>query len=248
MVRARSATVSPGDRSAHRTSAGRGPGSTHSRPAHHRCRRLPLVLLRSPGAHPSRPCDRHRAGARSRVPRGRAQQRDAPGARLSSRSVPARSSPPTPGGAPRDPGADRGKRVVPPERRSAPCPDGDTADMGQHRPMRSKDSSHEVTRRSGRVRSVGAGGAAGAARLVMWAAIGASITLLGVLLALGWEEAAWSTAAGLLVLACLGVCIWSGLQARGTERDVRQAVARMTAARHGGARAGSPESGGNDGR
>lgn len=69
-------------------------------------------------------------------------------------------------------------------------------------------------------------------RLVMWTAIGGSVALLGVLLALGWQDRAWTTAAGTLLLACVFVCIWAAAQGRTTEREVRRAVARLAAARN----------------
>jgi hypothetical protein len=69
------------------------------------------------------------------------------------------------------------------------------------------------------------------ARIVMWAAIAGSLALLGVLLALGWGEGAWTTAAGVLLLACVFVCIWAGVQSRTTDREVRRAVARIATAR-----------------
>lgn len=67
--------------------------------------------------------------------------------------------------------------------------------------------------------------------LVMWSAIGGSIALLGVLLALGWDDAAWATAAGVLLFACVLVCIFAGEQGRSTDREVRRAVDRLAAAR-----------------
>ena len=68
-------------------------------------------------------------------------------------------------------------------------------------------------------------------RLVMWAAIGGSTALLGVLLAVGWGDEAWTTAGGALLLACVFVCIWAVVQDRTAERDVRRAVDRLAAAR-----------------
>ena len=68
-------------------------------------------------------------------------------------------------------------------------------------------------------------------RLVMWTAIAGSIALVGVLLAVGWEERAWTTAAGTLLVASVFVCIWAAAQGRATEREVRRAVARIAAAR-----------------
>ena len=77
-------------------------------------------------------------------------------------------------------------------------------------------------------------------RVVMWSAIGGSIALLGALLALGWDDAAWSTAAGVLLLACIGVCIFAAAQSRSTDREVRRAVARLAAAREADERRRAP--------
>jgi hypothetical protein len=66
----------------------------------------------------------------------------------------------------------------------------------------------------------------------MWAAIGASSALAGVLLARGWQERGWTTAAGTLLVACVLVCIWAATQGRATEREVRRAIDRIAAARH----------------
>jgi hypothetical protein len=85
-------------------------------------------------------------------------------------------------------------------------------------------------------------------RLVMWAAIGGSIALLGVLLALGWQDRAWTTAAGTLLLACVFVCIWAAAQGRTTEREVRRIVARLAAARHEEDRRRAPRNGTAAGR
>ena len=65
----------------------------------------------------------------------------------------------------------------------------------------------------------------------MWAAIGGSFVLLGVLLALGWGHVAWSAAASVLLLSCILVCLFAVLQSRTTDREVRDAVARLAAQR-----------------
>jgi predicted lysophospholipase L1 biosynthesis ABC-type transport system permease subunit len=69
------------------------------------------------------------------------------------------------------------------------------------------------------------------AHVVMWTAIGLSIALLGVLLALGWDDGAWATAAGALLIACIAVCVVAVLQSRSTDREVRRAIERLAAAR-----------------
>lgn len=70
-----------------------------------------------------------------------------------------------------------------------------------------------------------------APRVVMWAAVGLSVVLFGLLIALGWPDNAGTIAAGLLLLACVAVCIWAGVQGRISDREVDRAVARMAAAR-----------------
>ena len=82
----------------------------------------------------------------------------------------------------------------------------------------------------------------------MWAAIGGSVALLGVLLALGWGDRAWATAAGVLLLACVFVCIWAAAQGRVAEREVRRAVARLAAARQEDERRRAPRRKTADGR
>ena len=84
-------------------------------------------------------------------------------------------------------------------------------------------------------------------RVVMWSAIGGSIALLGALLALGWDDDAWATAAGVLLLSCVFVCIFAALQSRSTDREVRRAVARLAAAREAGERRRAPRQGAPDG-
>lgn len=65
----------------------------------------------------------------------------------------------------------------------------------------------------------------------MLAAIGGSAALVVALLVLGRGEASWSTAGGVLVVACLGICLWGALQGRRTEADIDDAVALMIANR-----------------
>ena len=77
-------------------------------------------------------------------------------------------------------------------------------------------------------------------RLLMWSAIGGSIALLGALLALGWDDGAWTIAAGVLLLSCVFVCIVAGVQSRDTDREVRRAVARLAAAREADERRRAP--------
>src|SRR3546814_19776497 len=65
----------------------------------------------------------------------------------------------------------------------------------------------------------------------MLAAIGGSAALLVALLVLCRGEPSWSTAGGVLVAACLGICLWGALQGRRTEADIDDAVALMIANR-----------------
>jgi hypothetical protein len=65
----------------------------------------------------------------------------------------------------------------------------------------------------------------------MWTAIGLSVVLFGLLTAVGWRDNAGTIAAGILLLACVAVCIWAGVQGRISEREVDRAIARMAAAR-----------------
>lgn len=67
--------------------------------------------------------------------------------------------------------------------------------------------------------------------VVMWATIFGSLMLLAVLLFLGWHDDAWTIAAGTLLLSCVFVCLWAVAQGRRTDRDVRDAVARLVEAR-----------------
>ena len=68
-------------------------------------------------------------------------------------------------------------------------------------------------------------------RIMMWAAIGLSFVLFGLLVAVGWRDNAGSIAAGFLLLACVAVCVWAGVQARIADREVDRAIAQMAAAR-----------------
>src|SRR3546814_4467631 len=74
----------------------------------------------------------------------------------------------------------------------------------------------------------------------MWAADGGSAALLVALFMLGRGEASWFTAGGVLVVACLGICLWGALQGRRTVVDIDDAVALMIAYRQ--TRYGSPPS------
>ena len=65
------------------------------------------------------------------------------------------------------------------------------------------------------------------ARVVMWAAIALSVALAVALRARGWDERAWQVAAGVLLLSCIAVCIWSAGVANRCDRDVRAAVERL---------------------
>jgi hypothetical protein len=71
-------------------------------------------------------------------------------------------------------------------------------------------------------------------RPVMWAAIALSLVLFGLLAGLGWgDNSAASLAGGLLLLACVAVCIWAAVQSRTAEREVDRAVGQIARLRRG---------------
>ena len=80
-------------------------------------------------------------------------------------------------------------------------------------------------------------------RRTMGTAIGGSVGLLAVLLGFGWRDRAWTVAAGVLLLACLAVCVWTVAQGRRAERDVDLAIERLAAARRADERRRSTRSG-----
>lgn len=77
-------------------------------------------------------------------------------------------------------------------------------------------------------------------RVVMWGAIGGSVVLLGVLLLAGLDQGAWVVASAALLVACVLVCVWAGVQGRITEREVRRAVERLAASRRARERSRRP--------
>lgn len=86
-----------------------------------------------------------------------------------------------------------------------------------------------------------------APRVVMWVAIGLSFGLFGLLVAVGWRDNAGTLAVGFLLLACVAVCVWAGVQGRIADREVERAIARMVAAREDDQRRRSPTRGTPDG-
>jgi hypothetical protein len=70
--------------------------------------------------------------------------------------------------------------------------------------MRSQRHDHATTATTGPTRAT--------PRRVMWAAIGLSVLLLGLLLAFGWGHDAWAAAAGFLFVACVAACVWAGVR------------------------------------
>ena len=70
-----------------------------------------------------------------------------------------------------------------------------------------------------------------APRPVMWAAIVLSLALFVLLAGLGWGDNSASLAGGLLLLACVAVCIWAAAQGRTAEREVDRAVDQIARAR-----------------
>lgn len=65
----------------------------------------------------------------------------------------------------------------------------------------------------------------------MWAGIAVSIMVLVVLLARGWAGDAWTIAAGVLLVTCIGVCAYSAIVAKRSARAIDEAVARLADAR-----------------
>ena len=66
---------------------------------------------------------------------------------------------------------------------------------------------------------------------VMWAGIAGAALLLAVLVARGWGRDAWGLAGGLLLVVCLGVCMWAAVTGERSARAVREAVARLAEVR-----------------
>ena len=71
-------------------------------------------------------------------------------------------------------------------------------------------------------------GPAGAA---MWAGIAGAALLLIVLLARGWGRSAWGVAAGVLLLVCVGVCVWAAVTGERSARTVRAEIERLAETR-----------------
>ena len=67
--------------------------------------------------------------------------------------------------------------------------------------------------------------------VAMGAAIVVSAALFVTFVMAGWGERAWQTAAGFLVLSCLGVCVWAALVGERSGREVQQAADRLAAER-----------------
>ena len=65
------------------------------------------------------------------------------------------------------------------------------------------------------------------AGVVMWTSVGVAVVLLIVLLMLGWGARAWGTAAGVLLLACIGTCVWAGVMSEQSSREIRAAAQRL---------------------
>ena len=64
----------------------------------------------------------------------------------------------------------------------------------------------------------------------MWAGIAVSIMVLVVLLARGGGDA-WTMAAGVLLVICIGVCVYSAIVGKRSARAIDEAVARLADAR-----------------
>lgn len=74
------------------------------------------------------------------------------------------------------------------------------------------------------------------AGVAMWAGIAGAALLLVVLLAKGWGPSAWGTAAGVLLLVCIAVCVWAAVTGEQSAREVRDATARLAELRRQAAR------------
>lgn len=66
-----------------------------------------------------------------------------------------------------------------------------------------------------------------AAGRAMVAAIGISGVVFLALLAAGWGIQSWRTAAGVLVVACLAMCLWSAIVGERASREVKRAADRL---------------------
>lgn len=65
----------------------------------------------------------------------------------------------------------------------------------------------------------------------MWAGIAVSIMVLVVLLARGWGGDAWTIAAGVLLVICIGVCAYSAIVGERSARAIDEAIAGLSDAR-----------------
>ena len=77
----------------------------------------------------------------------------------------------------------------------------------------------------------------------MWAGIAGSVALLLGLLARGWGGVAWPLAAGVLLVICVGACVWAAVSGERSAREVDDAVARLAASRHEDERRRAPSKG-----
>lgn len=65
------------------------------------------------------------------------------------------------------------------------------------------------------------------ATAAMWAGIAVSIMVLVVLLVRGWGGDAWTVAAGVMLVICIGVCAYSAIVGRRSARAIDEAIARL---------------------
>lgn len=65
----------------------------------------------------------------------------------------------------------------------------------------------------------------------MWSAIAGAGILLAVLLARGWGRGAWSLPLGLLLLSCVGVCVWAVVTGERSSRLVKRETERLAETR-----------------
>jgi hypothetical protein len=70
-------------------------------------------------------------------------------------------------------------------------------------------------------------------RPAVGAAIALSLALFGLLFARGWGDSAASIAGGLLLIACVAVCIWGEAQGWKAEREVDRDIGQIASAPRG---------------
>lgn len=75
----------------------------------------------------------------------------------------------------------------------------------------------------------------GRASAIMWSAIALSGLVLAALLAFGWGDGAWGTAAALLLVSCVAVCIWAAVASERSLRAVKREADQLAETRRAAA-------------